>query len=280
VPAPSAGVDIAALPGTAGPPEPKPVKAGSIALDEERQAGVATQADGAGDARAVAASKPVTPLPPAQVEGPAPSKLEPESESLLASAESAARAARAPQAPQRVPEVNRGVAAAAPAPAPPSGLKTLGLGADEPIVGQLVRVLAGDTLWDIAVAYYGTAGPVTLKRILNSNPAIRDPRHLEVGAHIYLPFQRPEQMVLTGEEGSYRILLAVSPEKGRLAPVRAWIESFIGNAQFTTSTVSGAERSYHLHLVGLASREAALEFANEILTQHDQLRRSGGRRSA
>jgi hypothetical protein len=160
-----------------------------------------------------------------------------------------------------------------------SGVVTFGVGPNEPIIGQLVHVTPGDTVWDIAVAYYGTAGPVTLKRILNSNPTIRDPRHLDLGNHIYLPFQRPEQMVLSGEEGSYRVLLAISPEQSRLAAVRAWIESFIDNAQFTTSTVTQGERAYQLQLIGLRSRESALEFATEILAHQDQ-RRQGARRSA
>jgi hypothetical protein len=73
--------------------------------------------------------------------------------------------------------------------------------------------------------------------------------------------------------------LAVSPEQSRLAPVRAWIESFIDNAQFTTSTVNQGERAYQLQLIGLQSRESALEFATEILAHQDQ-RRQGGRRSA
>jgi hypothetical protein len=87
-------------------------------------------------------------------------------------------------------------------------------------------------------------------------------------------------MVLSGEEGSYRILLAVSPEQSRLSAVRAWIESFIDNAQFTTSTVSHGERAYQLQLVGLRSRESALEFATEILAHQDKRRQQGGRRSA
>jgi hypothetical protein len=86
-------------------------------------------------------------------------------------------------------------------------------------------------------------------------------------------------MVISGAEGSYRILLAVSPDESRLGPVRAWVQSFIDNAQFATSPAAGGERSYQLHLVGLASRESALEFATEILSQHDQ-RRQVGRRSA
>ena len=184
-----------------------------------------------------------------------------------------------PDAAQPVPGAERAdqVATASP---PLSGVVTFGVDPSEPIIGQLVHVTPGDTVWDIAVAYYGTAGPVTLKRILNSNPTIRDPRHLDVGNHIYLPFQRPEQMVLSGEEGSYRILLAISPEQSRLAAVRAWIESFIDNAQFTTSTVNQGERAYQLQLIGLSSRESALEFATEILAHQDQRRQHGGRRSA
>jgi hypothetical protein len=266
-------------------PEPKPVKAGSLDLDEAEAGGHSTVAHDATSkaqldaAAAVAATKSQG---DSQAPKPVPAKSQPDDAEKVSK--------------QPLPEQSREQSkptlattsaqlASAPAPIPAAvvesaGMRTMGVSASEPIVGQLVRVLPGDTVWDIAIAYYGTAGPVTLKRILNGNPGIRDPRHLEVGAHIYLPFQRPEQMVLAGAEGSYRVLLAVAPEESRLAPVRAWVESIMSAPRFTTSVVSGAERSFQLHAVGLLSREAAIELATAVLEAHDRRKRPSLRRSA
>jgi len=158
--------------------------------------------------------------------------------------------------------------------------KTLGPEPNVPLLGQLVRVLPGDTVWDIAVAYYGTAGPTTMKRILNGNPGIRDPRHLDVGSHIYLPWQRPEQMVSPGGDGTYNVLLAISPRESLLGPVRAWVETLSPRADFSTSTINGSERIYQLRLVGLPSREAALRFAANLLEQPAHVRRPRGGRGA
>ena len=162
----------------------------------------------------------------------------------------------------------------------PDTFKTSAPDESEPIIGQLVRVLPGDTVWDIAVAYYGTAGPTTMKRILNGNPGIRDPRHLDVGGYIYLPWQRPEQMVGEGSDGTYSILLAVSPVQSRLGAVRRWVESLVPHATFTTAVVNGAERMYQLRLIGLSSRESALQFATDLLEKPAPARRASSRRGA
>jgi len=158
--------------------------------------------------------------------------------------------------------------------APRSG-RVLGPRDGEPIVGRLVRVLPGDTVWDIAVANYGTAGPVTLKRILNSNPRIRDPRRLEVGAHIYLPFQRPDQMVRTADNGSYDVVVAVSPQQFPLEPVRDWLRSVIQDAEMSISKVGGAQAVYQLQVLGLSSRDRALEVASDILAEYGRSRHEG-----
>lgn len=152
--------------------------------------------------------------------------------------------------------------------------RMLGPADDEPIVGQLVRVLPGDTVWDIAVAHYGAAGPVTLKRILNSNPRIVDPRNLEVGAHIYLPFQRPDQMVRSGPGGTYTVLVAVSPQEPILESVRDWLATIVTGADVAMSKGSGAQSIFQVQIVGLKSRDEALRVASQVLAAYGRSRHS------
>jgi nucleoid-associated protein YgaU len=154
--------------------------------------------------------------------------------------------------------------------------RLLGPREGEPIVGHLVRVLPGDTVWDIAVAHYGSAGPVTLKRILNSNPLVRDPRNLEAGSHIYLPFQRPDQMVQGAENGTYHVVVAIAPQQARLEQVRDWIKGLVPGAQVTTATAESAgDKEYRLQIVGLTSRETALGLASDILAEYGRSRFGG-----
>jgi nucleoid-associated protein YgaU len=154
--------------------------------------------------------------------------------------------------------------------------RLLGPREGEPIVGHLVRVLPGDTVWDIAVAHYGSAGPVTLKRILNSNPLVRDPRNLEAGSHIYLPFQRPDQMVQGAENGTYHVVVAIAPQQARLEQVRDWIKGLVPSAQVTTATAESAgDKEYRLQIVGLTSRETALGLASDILAEYGRSRFGG-----
>jgi len=153
----------------------------------------------------------------------------------------------------------------------------LGPNDDEPMVGRLVKVLDGDTLWDVAVAHYGTAGPVTVKRILNSNPRIRDPRVLEVGAHIYLPFQRPDQMVVSAGDEAYSVVVAVSPRQAGLAQVRQWLDAVLTGLQLSTSEVGDGQPMFRLEITGIDSRDEALSLASEILAEYGKARsRSAG----
>ncbi len=152
--------------------------------------------------------------------------------------------------------------------------RMLGPSDGEPVVGQLVRVLPGDTVWDIAVAHYGAAGPVTLKRILNSNPRINDPRNIEVGAHIYLPFQRPDQMVRSGPGGTYTVLVVVSPKEPILEAVRSWLATVVTGAEVAMSKGGGAQSIFQLQIVGLKSRDEALRVASQVLAAYGRSRHS------
>jgi general secretion pathway protein A len=153
----------------------------------------------------------------------------------------------------------------------------LGPGPDDVIVGQLVNVLPGDNLWDIAIAYYGTAGPGTLKRLLNVNPGIRDPRRLDVGSRMYLPWQRAEQMVGEASDGTYTVVVAVAPTESRLAPARRWVSTLVPDARLLSAE---ADLGYQLRVVGVPSRDEALQLAARLLREQGRVKEPSTRPSA
>lgn len=151
-------------------------------------------------------------------------------------------------------------------------LRGLGPAAGEPVIGQYATVLPGDTVWDIAVAHYGSAGPVTLERILNSNPRMTNPRRLEVGSHIYLPFERPEQMVGEYEDGTYRVLVAAAPGEAELLAVKKWLDGMSIDGELVAESPSGSQRLYRLEIRGLDSRNDAIRAASLVLAAYSRER--------
>ncbi|HET9062873.1 MAG TPA: AAA family ATPase [Candidatus Binatia bacterium] len=132
------------------------------------------------------------------------------------------------------------------------------------MLGRSVAVEDGDTVWDIAIRYYGGAGPATLKRILASNPGIRDPLKLEVGSTVFLPFSRPDQMI--GREGSgYRVLLAAAPTRQGLAGLEGWARGIGREIRIGKSTVGLGRTTYELYVAGLPDESAALDLATNLL---------------
>jgi general secretion pathway protein A len=132
------------------------------------------------------------------------------------------------------------------------------------MLGRSVRVEEGDTVWDIAIRYYGGAGPSTLKRILSNNPAIYDPLKLEVGSTVFLPFSRPDQMI--AREGSgFRVLLASAPSRQGLAGLEAWARNLGGEIRIGKSEVDPGRQQYELYVAGLPSESAALDLATSLL---------------
>ncbi|RMD82498.1 MAG: AAA family ATPase [Candidatus Dadabacteria bacterium] len=131
------------------------------------------------------------------------------------------------------------------------------------VLGRLVQVSRGDTIWDIAIAHYGTAGPKTLARILASNPGITDPRHLEVGTRVFLPFVRADQMVESGERG-FRLILASAPDAASLAVAQAWVMRML--PQLDLEIVPGRSGQEQLLVAeGIPSRDAARALAEALL---------------
>ncbi|RMF25727.1 MAG: LysM peptidoglycan-binding domain-containing protein [Deltaproteobacteria bacterium] len=141
----------------------------------------------------------------------------------------------------------------------------------EPLIGRIVEVDRGDTIWDIAIEQYGTAGPKTLRRILTANPTIEDPRHLEVGSRVVLPFVRADRMVQRGEGGQgFRVILAAAPDAMSLAPTQSWAHSVLPTLDLRV--VQGPSRSGELLLVaeGIPSRQAAKSMADVLLEAHQK----------
>jgi type II secretory pathway predicted ATPase ExeA/phage tail protein X len=146
-----------------------------------------------------------------------------------------------------------------------SKLETLGPRQGALFVGRHVRVQPGDTIWDIAIGYYGTAGESALTRILNSNPGIRDPRRLMAGAHVYVPFRRADRMVQTDVNDTYRVLLTVSPKRSVLEETKAWLADNAAQVRLGTATVEAGETLYQLYAVGFRNRREAVALAERLL---------------
>jgi len=149
-----------------------------------------------------------------------------------------------------------------------------------PLVGRLVEVGAGDTVWDIAIRYYGYAGPRTSSAILEANPQLRNPRHLVSGDQLYLPFLKPQQMVTAGPDGSYRVLLSSSPTRAGIDAAADWLSERMPSLKLRSDEASIHGDGYVLYAFGFTSKDAALEAADAVLVHFDQLSGEGGRRHA
>ncbi len=148
----------------------------------------------------------------------------------------------------------------------------LGPANGRPVLGELRRVRAGQSVWSIALGHYGAAGPKTLETIFSANPGLTNPYRLEVGSYLFLPFRVPERMVSPGPEGGYRILVSSCPEAAMLEKVEAWLESLIPGARLETEASGGPGPRYRLYLSGLVSREAALAEAGRVIGAYKTLR--------
>jgi phage tail protein X len=156
-------------------------------------------------------------------------------------------------APAVAPAPEVAAASASPAP-PPPGPFTL---------GRAVRVKDGDTVWDIALEHYGSAGSAVLKRILVNNPGVRDPLRLEVGSTVFLPFSRPEQMIRK-ESAGYRVVLVSGTSRERLEEVGRWASVAGGEVRITSTSSGAGPVLYEISVVGLPSESAALSMATNL----------------
>ncbi len=146
----------------------------------------------------------------------------------------------------------------------------------EPVVGRLVEVGKGDTVWAIALQYYGNVDSAILTQIFRNNAGIVDPRRLEVGSHIYLPFLSPEQMVRSGGTEGYKVLLAETPDAASLAQVALWVESVLPGVRFARETKGSGRPVEILYAVGFGSRSDALAAARTVMSRYEGYRAESG----
>ncbi len=145
------------------------------------------------------------------------------------------------------------------------------------VVGRLVRVRRGDTLWAIAVQYYGAVDAEVMTRIFQNNAGIADPRRLEVGSFLYLPFLNAEQMVQPTGDGSFRVLLAESPDEATVRGVASWVTGVLPGASLDTVVRGRTAPVRMLYATGFGSRGEAVSAAATVLQRYGG---GIGRRSA
>lgn len=260
-PAPVASERAAAV--EPAPPTPEPVRTVTIDVAAPTRDASATQGNGAEATPMEAPAEPaLAPAPAAEIETKKAEPKEPD----------ASKVADAPAKPA-VTATSKGAGKAEPRPAAGAAAGSTTAAASPPpavasrppaMLGRSVAVEDGDTVWDIAIRYYGGAGPATLKRILASNPGINDPLKLEVGSTVFLPFSRPDQMI--GREGSgYRVLLAAAPTRQGLAGLESWARGIGREIRIGQSTVGQGRTAYELYVAGLPDESAALDLATSLL---------------
>jgi general secretion pathway protein A len=197
----------------------------------------------------------------------------------------AAAAARAAADAARVPGEQTGAAARATAEAPPSvsappaglagGLETVASASsgaarapkstEKPVVGRHVRVTRGDTVWAIAMQYYGTVDPSALTAIYRHNPNIRNAQQLPVGSDVFVPFLKPEHMVDPVQGGGYRVVVAESPEAGEIAKASNWAASRLPGKELKTTSKGKDSPVRTVYATGFTGRDAALNAARQLL---------------
>lgn len=194
----------------------------------------------------------------------------------LAAAAEAAEEERA----RRAAEASRLASAAPPSMAePPSGLadgletvaslsgnavkpaKT----AEKPVIGRHIRVTRGDTVWAIAMQYYGSVDSSVLTEIFRHNPGIRNAHQLPVGSDVFVPFLKPEHMVDPVQGGGYRVLVAESPEAGEIAKASSWAASKLPGKELRTSSKGKDNPVRAVYATGFSGRESALAAARQLL---------------
>ena len=204
-------------------------------------------------------------------------------------AEALAAAALSPRA-AAVGVPARGTAEAAPEPlvpaAPPrttampsspglaQGLASLSDGSAEPRqqrasgrppIGRQIHVGRGDTVWAIAMQYYGSVDSSVLTQIFRYNAGISDAHRLDTGSDVFLPFLSPDQMVGPATGGGYQVLLAESTDNRLVDRAAAWAASALPGRALRTSTRGKGAPVRMIYAVGFPSRDAALESARYLL---------------
>jgi phage tail protein X len=135
----------------------------------------------------------------------------------------------------------------------------------KPAIGRHLRVTRGDTVWAIAMQYYGTVDSSVLTEIYRHNPGIRNAHQLPVGSEVFVPFLKPEHMVDPVQGGGYRVLVAESPEPGEIAKASNWAQSRLPGRELRTTTKGRENPTRAVYATGFSGRDAALAAARQLL---------------
>lgn len=226
--------------------------------------------------------RPAAKAPAEAVKAPAQAVEAPPALRPLSDAEAmAAEALRNPPEPATDPEPAPRLPVEAPPSlaAPPTGLAdglesvaSLSGGAarlpksgQRPMVGRHVRVTRGDTVWAIAMQYYGTVDSSVLTEIFRHNPGIRNAHQLPVGSDVFVPFLKPENMIDPVQGGGYRVLVAESPEPVEIAKASSWAASRLPGRELKTTTKGRDNPVRMVYATGFTGRESALAAARQLL---------------
>ncbi len=136
---------------------------------------------------------------------------------------------------------------------------------EKPVVGRHVRVTRGDTVWAIAMQYYGTVDSSVLTEIFKHNPGIRNAHQLPVGTSVFVPFLKPEHMIDPVQGGGYRVLVAESPEAAEIAKASSWAASRLPGRELRTASKGKDNPVRTVYATGFTGREAALTAARQLL---------------
>ena len=223
---------------------------------------------------------------PTPVPRPAsPESVVPDGEETLRPVEDAeamaAEALRQREAMASLPPPVRGLAPEAPpsVAAAPSGLAgglesvaSLSGGAakvpkvgGKPVVGRHVRVTRGDSVWAIAMQYYGTVDSAALTEIFRHNPAIKNAHQLPVGSDVFVPFLGPEQMIAPAQGGGYQVLVAESTEAAQIEKASAWASSRLPSSKLRTVSKGKGTPVRMVYATGFQGRESAIDAARKLL---------------
>ncbi len=134
-----------------------------------------------------------------------------------------------------------------------------------PPIGRQIHVGRGDTVWAIAMQYYGTVDSSVLTQIFRYNAGISDAHRLDLGSEVFLPFLSPEQMVGPSTGGGYQVLLAESTDARLVDRAAAWASAALPGRTLRTATKGKGTAVRMIYAVGFPSRDAALESARYIL---------------
>lgn len=145
------------------------------------------------------------------------------------------------------------------------GAARLPKSAEKPVIGRHVRVTRGDTVWAIAMQYYGSVDSSVLTEIFRHNPGIRNAHQLPVGSDVFVPFLKPEHMVDPVQGGGYRVLVAESPEAGEIAKASNWAASRLPGRELRTTSKGRDNPVRMVYATGFTGREAALAAARQLL---------------